>query len=153
MSLRFSKNMSCSFQVQPCGLNTLSVDGGYLANVPAGRMGLRSSSPPQLGQMPLSLSSVQLWQKVHSNEQMRADSESGGRSTLQHSQPGLRASMAFSPWGCGYCIAIRANASRAVDTWAKRSCNTVAVRILMSAALSVLPSGCTMSHVRVASSA
>ena len=47
----------------------------------------------------------------------------------------------------------RASASCAVQTLAKRSCNTVAVRILMSAALKVEPSDCAMSQVNVASSA
>jgi hypothetical protein len=73
-----------------------SVDGGNLLSLPAGRMGLRSSSPPQFGQMPFSLSSAQLWQNVHSNEQMRASIDAGGKSTLQHSQPGRRASMVSS---------------------------------------------------------
>jgi hypothetical protein len=42
---------------------------------------------------PLNRVSAQSEQNVHSNVQMRAPSESGGRSTLQHSQLGLSCSM------------------------------------------------------------
>jgi hypothetical protein len=36
-------------------------------------------------------------QKVHSNEQMRASFDSGGRSILQHSQDGRSFSMSLAP--------------------------------------------------------
>jgi hypothetical protein len=75
--------------VQPVDLNTLSVEAGFFSNAAIGRMGRRTSSPPQLGHFPSSMPSVHVAQKVHSNEQIRARVESGGKSTLQHSQLGL----------------------------------------------------------------
>jgi len=75
--------------VQPVELSTLSVEAGFLSNAALGRMGRRKSSPPQLGHFPASTPSAQVAQKVHSNEQIRARIESGGKSTLQHSQLGL----------------------------------------------------------------
>jgi hypothetical protein len=69
------------------------VEAGLLASLFAGRRGLATSSPPQLGHLPLSTSSAQDTQNVHSNEQMRASPESGGRSLSQHSQLGLSSSM------------------------------------------------------------
>ena len=69
------------------------VDGGSLANLLAGRRGRGTRSPSQFGQRPLSLRSAQSRQNVHSNEQMRASGESGGRSRSQHSQPGRSSSM------------------------------------------------------------
>jgi hypothetical protein len=73
---------------QPCGLNTLSVEAGLLSSFSAGRRGRATSSPPQLGHRPASTPSAQDAQKVHSNEQILAAAESGGRSVLQHSQLG-----------------------------------------------------------------
>jgi hypothetical protein len=73
---------------QPCGLYKRSVDAGYLASLDSGRLGRRSNSPPQFGQMPKSLPCEQFRQKVHSNEQMTAFSASAGRSESQHSQDG-----------------------------------------------------------------
>jgi hypothetical protein len=78
---------------QPSGLKYRSVDGGNLASAAAGRIGRRISSPPQLGHRPLSTPSAQPWQNVHSNEQIMASRESGGKSASQHSQFGLRRSM------------------------------------------------------------
>jgi hypothetical protein len=78
---------------QPAGLYTRSLDAGYLASFPAGRRGRETSSPPQLGHLPPSTPSAQAAQNVHSNEQMRASVESGGRSLSQHSQPGLSCSI------------------------------------------------------------
>jgi hypothetical protein len=69
------------------------VDGGLFNNLSAGRRGRRSSSPPQLGQTPFNCVSTQLTQKVHSKEQIRASTESGGKPMLQHSQLGLTVSM------------------------------------------------------------
>jgi hypothetical protein len=74
--------------LQPCGLNTRSVDAGLFTSLAAGRTGRRTSSPPQLGQWPCRWVSAQSAQKVHSNEQMRASCAAGGRSRLQHSQLG-----------------------------------------------------------------
>lgn len=71
-----------------------SVEAGLAANLLAGRRGRTVNSPPQFGQMPFSLWSTQSAQKVHSNVQMRASRESGGRSLLQHSQLGRSWSIA-----------------------------------------------------------
>ena len=78
---------------QPPGLKMRFVEAGLLASLPAGRLGLATSSPPQLGQMPISTVWAQETQKVHSNEQMRASPDSGGRSRSQHSQLGRSSSM------------------------------------------------------------
>lgn len=74
---------------QPPGLNTRSVDAGYRARRSAGRIGRRTSSPPQFGQCPASRPSAQTRQKVHSNEQIIASADAGGNSRPQHSQLGL----------------------------------------------------------------
>jgi hypothetical protein len=89
--------------MQPSGLNTRSVDAGYLASLLAGRRGRATSSPPQLGQVLLSRVLAQSAQKVHSKVQMRASGDSLGKSLLQHSQLGLSSSMAVLPdwfWSC-----------------------------------------------------
>jgi hypothetical protein len=78
---------------QPSGLKTRSRDAGKFASFAAGRIGRRSNSPPQFGHRPLSTFSPQERQNVHSNEQIMASRESGGKSTSQHSQPGLSKSM------------------------------------------------------------
>jgi hypothetical protein len=78
----------------PPGFHTRSVDAGLLRSFAAGRRGRGIISPPQFGQMPWSTSSAHATQNVHSNEQIRASVESGGRSLSQHSQPGRKASMA-----------------------------------------------------------
>jgi hypothetical protein len=62
----------------------------------AGRRGRTNNSPPQFGQLPPSRASAQDWQKVHSKEQMRASSESGGNGLSQHSQEGLSSNIAAS---------------------------------------------------------
>lgn len=61
-----------------------------------GLTGRRTSSPVQFGQRPASRVVAQLWQKVHSKEQIIASVDSGGRSQSQHSQLGLNSSMAAS---------------------------------------------------------
>jgi hypothetical protein len=71
-------------------------DGGLFASSLAGRRGRDTSSPPQFGHFPLSTSSAQSAQNVHSNEQMRASAEFGGRSLSQHSQPGRSSSIVVS---------------------------------------------------------
>jgi hypothetical protein len=75
-------------------LYTRSVDAGNLASFAAGRIGRRTSSPPQFGQTPCNSVSAQVWQKVHSNEHITASRDSGGRSRLQHSQLGFSFSIA-----------------------------------------------------------
>jgi hypothetical protein len=81
--------------LQPAGLNNLSLEAGNRSSLAAGRRGRATSSPPQFGQRPCSAPSAQLAQNVHSNEQMRASVESGGKSLSQHSQPGRSSSMAI----------------------------------------------------------
>jgi hypothetical protein len=73
---------------QPPALTLRSRDAGYFTNFSAGRTGRRTNSPPQLGQRPPSTVSAQLRQNVHSNEQITASTDSGGRSRSQHSQFG-----------------------------------------------------------------
>ncbi len=46
----------------------------------AGRMGRETNPPLQFGQIPTKIVSTHRWQKVHSNEQIIASLESGGRS-------------------------------------------------------------------------
>ena len=82
--------------VQPPGLNMRSREAGVFASLSAARRGRARNSPSQFGQRPASLCSAQSAQNVHSNEQMRASAESGGRSTSQHSQPGLICNMRAS---------------------------------------------------------
>src|SRR5690349_16060598 len=61
-----------------------------------GRIGRGVKPPPQLGQTSARTSSTHEVQKVHSNEQMRASGESGGRGLLQFSQVGRSSSMVAS---------------------------------------------------------
>jgi hypothetical protein len=69
-------------------LKTRVVDAGFLAKAAAGRTGRRTNSPPQLGHTPCRHWATQSAQKVHSNEQIMANGEVGGKSMLQHSQLG-----------------------------------------------------------------
>ncbi len=64
------------------------MDAGNLASLDAGRRGRASSSPPQLGHFPESVFVAHFSQNVHSNEQIRASVDSGGRFLSQHSQLG-----------------------------------------------------------------
>ena len=73
-----------------------SVEAGNFASLSAGRIGRRTSSPPQFGQRPFSTPSAQALQNVHSNEHIIASRDSGGRSRSQHSQFGRSASMSAS---------------------------------------------------------
>ena len=73
-----------------------SVEAGDLASLLAGRRGRTTNSPPQLGHLLLSTVSAQEAQNVHSNEQIRASVESGGKSLPQHSQFGRSSSMSVS---------------------------------------------------------
>jgi hypothetical protein len=72
---------------------TRSVDAGYLPSNAARRIGRVSRLPPQLGQTPANTSSAQSLQNVHSNVQIMACGESGGRSQSQASQLGRSSSM------------------------------------------------------------
>ncbi len=89
--------MSCyAAGAQPLGLKTRTVDAGFLSKAPATRVGRLENDPPQFGQRPPSFDSTQVVQNVHSKEQIQASFESGGRSVLQHSQPGRICSMSGS---------------------------------------------------------
>ena len=90
------RDYDASGVTQPEGLKTRSVEAGFLGSIASGRLGLGNNSPPQLGHVPASFVSVHSEQKVHSKEQILASVESGGRSRLQHSHPGLSWSMADS---------------------------------------------------------
>ena len=85
---------------QPAGLTMRSVEAGNLASLAVGRRGRTTSSPPQFGHSPPSKRLVQASQNVHSNEQMRASVDSGGRSRLQHSQLGRSWSITVSGSWC-----------------------------------------------------
>jgi hypothetical protein len=82
---------------QPSGLKTRWGEAGNFASFAAGRIGRRTNSPPQFGHCPFGTPSAQDRQNVHSNEQIIAAGESGGKSTSQHSQPGLSKSMSRPP--------------------------------------------------------
>jgi hypothetical protein len=58
-----------------------------------GRIGRAVRLPPQFGQTPHRTVSTQPLQKVHSNEQIIASADSGGRSLSQHSQFGRKSSI------------------------------------------------------------
>jgi len=81
--------------MQPSGLKTRTVDEGLAASFAAGRRGRGSNSPPQFGHTPFRRRSAQVAQNVHSNEQIRASGDSGGKSASQHSQDGRISSMAL----------------------------------------------------------
>ena len=66
---------------------TRTAEAGFFASFAAGRIGRRTSSPPQFGQMEF-IRSAHGAQKVHSKVQIIASRESGGRSRSQHSQLG-----------------------------------------------------------------
>jgi hypothetical protein len=82
--------------LQPPALSTRLVDAGYLPSSDAGRIGRVEKLPPQLGHWLAKTPDAHDWQNVHSNVQMTASLESGGRSLSQHSQLGLNSSIAFS---------------------------------------------------------
>ena len=79
--------------LQPPSLCTRTVDGGLAASFDAGRRGRGNNSPPQFGHAPFRRRSAQVAQNVHSNEQIRANGDSGGKSASQHSQDGRMSSM------------------------------------------------------------
>jgi hypothetical protein len=82
---------------QPSGRKTRSVEAGNLLRAALDLTGRRINSPPQFGHRPLSFSSAQVLQNVHSKEQILASSDSGARSQSQHSQFGFKSSM-VPPW-------------------------------------------------------
>jgi len=68
-------------------------DAGYFSNICIGRIGRLTKLPAQLGHLKCNVVSAQSAQKVHSNVQMNADPESGGKSLSQHSQLGRISNM------------------------------------------------------------
>ena len=68
-------------------------------------MGRRSKLPPQFGQTPASFSCTHVVQKVHSNVQIMASVDSGGKSVLQDSQLGRNSSMRASGVTAGQAFA------------------------------------------------
>ena len=74
------------------GRTTRLADGGSTASRRAGRMGRRTSSPPQFGQMPCRTFSAQSRHQVHSYVQMSTSGDAGSRSWSQHSQFGRSSS-------------------------------------------------------------
>src|SRR3954471_11121614 len=78
---------------QSSSRRTRLVEAGYLMSFSAGRIGRRENSPPQFGQAPPNAPFAQSVQNVHSNVQIMASREAGGRSLPQHSQLGRSSSM------------------------------------------------------------
>jgi len=76
------------------------VEAGYLSNSSLARVGLATNRPLQLGHWWCSVCSVHSLQNVHSNEQINASSELGGRSQSQRSQFGRSSSINHLPKGC-----------------------------------------------------
>jgi len=73
---------------QPSFLTIRFVEAGYLSSNSARRNGRNVNPSPQFGQTPCKRFSTQSAQNVHSNEQIIASPESGGKSFPQHSQKG-----------------------------------------------------------------
>jgi len=102
---RFSGGMipttleNCACAARSTGLYLILVLAGSLPRKLSpfqfldGRIGLGTNPPPQFGQTPPKIESTHAAQNVHSYEQMRASSESGGNALLQFSQVGLSSSM------------------------------------------------------------
>src|SRR6202030_2543912 len=86
-------------RAQPSCLTTRTADAGYFSSFSAGRMGRTTRFPPQFGQRPPGVVSVQSRQNVHSKLQIMASAASAGRSLLQHSQLGLSSNIFVSPDG------------------------------------------------------
>lgn len=88
----------------------------------AGRTGLGTKPPPQLGQTLKSNVSTQVAQNVHSKLQMRASAEAGGSAFAQCSHVGRSSSMS-GPSGngrCGNVAGARRAAARAAHNAAFR---------------------------------
>lgn len=69
------------------------VEGGLFFSAVIGLIGLFTKFPPQLGHRLFNTPSAQVIQNVHSNEQITASTDSGGKSLSQHSQFGLNSNM------------------------------------------------------------
>ena len=81
----------------PCGLKIRCVEAGNFRSFATGRRGRRTNSPPQFGHAPPRMFVAQSLQNVHSNVQISASGDSGGRSRLQHSQFGRSWSISDPP--------------------------------------------------------
>lgn len=81
---------------QPAAFLVRVVDAGCFFNNAPVRRGRMRSSPLQVGHLPPSGPSAHDEQNVHSNEQIRASLDSGGRSLSQHSQFGRNSSISFT---------------------------------------------------------
>ncbi len=84
------------FVTQPFSFNTRLVDAGLFFNADKGRIGRWTKLPEQFGHTWFKTDSAQLKQKVHSNVQITASVDSGGKSLSQHSQLGLNANIYHS---------------------------------------------------------
>ncbi|WP_456151673.1 hypothetical protein, partial [Dasania phycosphaerae] len=73
----------------PLLFKTRSVDAGNSSSSPLGLIGRGEKLPPQLGHIFDKTFFAHGSQKVHSNEQMKASLELGGKSLSQHSQFGF----------------------------------------------------------------
>jgi hypothetical protein len=121
-SLAFVRYRAISRAAHPSCFKTRVVDAGYLANAAAGRRGRSTSSPLQFGHLPPNKPSEHVTQNVHSNVQILASVESGGRSRLQHSQFGLSSSIGFSQSDhsiepSGVQRAVRRSRLPSTDSW------------------------------------
>jgi len=81
------------FVRQPSSFNIRFVEAGFFFNAAKGRIGRLTKLPPQLGHLLFKTPSTQLVQKVHSNVQIWASVDSGGKSLSQHSQFGLNSNI------------------------------------------------------------
>jgi len=87
---------------------------GYWRRASTERKGLRTNSPPQFGHLPCKRAVAHEQQNVHSNEQIIASRELGGRSRSQHSQFGFMSSMVVHRLPISGAIVAAADHSRAV---------------------------------------
>ena len=81
------------FYTQPPFFKIRLVDAGLFFKAAGGRIGRLTKLPEQLGQTLFNTDSAQLLQNVHSNVQITASVDSGGRSLSQHSQLGLNSNI------------------------------------------------------------
>jgi hypothetical protein len=77
-------------------LRVRAVAAGKASNSPAGRIGRRTSSPPQFGHPLANFDPAQSAQNVHSKLQIIAAADSGGKFRSQHSQFGLSSNIRTS---------------------------------------------------------
>ena len=82
---------------QPAALTTRLVEAGCRNSRSAGRIGRPHEIAAAIRAAPPSTPSAQSRQNVHSYEQIRASTESGGRSRSQHSQFGRSSSISATP--------------------------------------------------------